>query len=97
MSTTARNARRAISRLGEHVCRAAFAAHQAGNGANSISWEVPGIKPGCTRQADAAIDAGRWLRARDLETVDTLHDAAMWLIVVEFEAPDALRPISWRD
>lgn len=53
--------RRAIAKYGESVCIAAYRHHELGNGASTVSWEVSGIKQGCTRQADAAIDAGRWL------------------------------------
>jgi hypothetical protein len=60
-NTLSLKTRNAISKLGESVCLSAFAEHLYGNGANTISLTVGGIKCGCTRQADSAIDAGREL------------------------------------
>lgn len=61
-----KNATRAIANYGVKACRKAFRYHQQGYGA-------AGIANGCdvgrhirtTRQADAAIDAGRELAAMD--------------------------------
>jgi hypothetical protein len=49
--------KRAIQKYGLEVCKKAYEKHQEGDGANTISWEVDGLKGGCTRQADAAINA----------------------------------------
>lgn len=55
---------RAIAKYGRDVCVAAFMEWNAGNGANTVSWTVAGLKGGCTKQADAAINAGRELSRR---------------------------------
>jgi hypothetical protein len=60
-NTLSRKTRNAINKLGESVCISAYGEHQYGNGANTVSWTVSGIRPGCTGQADSAINAGREL------------------------------------
>ena len=50
------NTKRAIQKYGHDKCVEAFKEHHfGGNGANTIGWEM-GLT---TRQADAAINAGR--------------------------------------
>ena len=56
-----RTARAAIAKYGRDVCLEAFALSERGWGANSISYEIAGLRSGCTNQADAAINAGRKL------------------------------------
>ena len=54
------NVTRAIKSYGEQVCREAYRLNrEVGEGASSIALQLSGLKT--TRQADAAINAGRWL------------------------------------
>jgi hypothetical protein len=56
-----RSVRSALLRYGRTVCEQAYREHLGGSGANTVSWEVAGLKRGCTNGADSAIAAGRWL------------------------------------
>ena len=57
-----RNVRRAIANYGEDICRGAYHENSAvGNGASTIAHGY-GLT---TNQADAAINAGRWLSEND--------------------------------
>ena len=57
---TPENVIRAIKKYSEQVCRAAYDLNRnVGEGANSIAHQLSGVNT--TRQADAAINAGRWL------------------------------------
>ncbi len=54
------NVTRALKNYGEQVCRKAYHLNnEVGEGAASIALQVAGFNT--TRQADAAINAGRWL------------------------------------
>jgi hypothetical protein len=58
--TTPKNVTRALKNYGEQVCRKAYRLNsEVGEGAASIALQVAGLNT--TRQADAAINAGRWL------------------------------------
>lgn len=52
--------RRAIANYGESICRKAYELHQRGEGASTVGFYLD-LK---TRQADAAINAGRELASR---------------------------------
>ena len=58
--TAERRHRRAIRAYGEEACRTAYTLHLCGNGARTVALEGP-VTIRTTQQADAAINAGRWL------------------------------------
>lgn len=55
-----RRARAAVQKYGEAACLACYAMAERGYGASGIAYEGP-VEVTTTRQADAAIDAGREL------------------------------------
>lgn len=59
-----RNTRRAVKVYGETACRCAYRMHQTGEGARTIGLTGP-RELTTTRQADAAIEAGRELARLD--------------------------------
>jgi hypothetical protein len=61
-----RATKRAIKKYGADNCRLAYKQHSAGNGANTIAFEL-GL--GSTRSGDAAINAGRELDFLDYQDV----------------------------
>ena len=66
-----RKTKRAIAAYGESACARAYSMHKQGCGAATIAQTGPdSIKT--TRQADAAIDAGRELAAAEKRVADAL-------------------------
>lgn len=61
-----RATQRTIKKYGAELCREAYAMHEWGMGASTVSWSIPTLK-GNTNAGNAAINAGRELAALKVE------------------------------